>query len=184
MNNVVDSVCCPLPEFDEFDIFFSNSITPFHIEEENENEIFISSCDSTSPQVDSVVCMQTEVKGDEESATGEEISTINQCGGGLPQTANQSMQSKLHNCPKHLVKFLAQALDLNRLDKLDYRESFGEITSEVRAAVKGLLDLLYMSHKGKIRSTSKELLKIVFETHSEKNNKFRLLQNHRIRNYF
>lgn len=94
------------------------------------------------------------------------------------------MQSKLHNCPKHLVKFLAQALDLNRLDKLDYREAFGEISSEVRAAIKGLLDLLYMSHKGKIRSTSKELLKIVFETHSEKNNKFRLLQNNRIRNYF
>lgn len=38
-----------------------------------------------------------------------------------------STQSKLHNCPKHLIKFLAQALELNSLEKLNLQSIFGDI---------------------------------------------------------
>jgi hypothetical protein len=96
----------------------------------------------------------------------------------------QPLQSKLHNCPKHLVKFLAQALDLTHLDKLDCSMVFAHMTPSGRLAIKGLLEILQLSYKGKIKSTSKELLKIVFENGSERNKKFRLLSNSRIRNFF
>ena len=51
-------------------------------------------------------------------------------------------------------------------------------------AFKSLLDLIWMSHKRKLKSVSKELLKIVFETGSEKMNRLRLLHNPIIRNCF
>jgi hypothetical protein len=102
---------------------------------------------------------------------------------GSPEETN-SGQSKLHNCPKHLVKFLAQALDLNRLERLDYATVFIQLTPAARSAIKGLLEILQLSHKGKIKSTSKELLKIVFENGVEQNKKFKLLNNSRIRNFF
>lgn len=47
-----------------------------------------------------------------------------------------------------------------------------------------MLEILQLSHKGKIKSTSKELLKIVFENDTELNKKFRLLGNSRIRSVF
>lgn len=82
------------------------------------------------------------------------------------------------------MKFLAQALDLTHLDRLNYEEVFPRMSNGGRVAIKGLLEILLGSHKGKIKSTSKELLKIVFETGSERNRKFKLLNNIRIRNYF
>jgi hypothetical protein len=123
------------------------------------------------------------VKQEEESApaTTHETSEV---GLAEPLVESHSRQSKLHNCPKHLVKFLAQALDLVHLDKLDFDKVFGHMTSGGLSAIKGLLEILLFSHKGKIKSTSKELLKIVFESGSEKNRKFKLLNNQKIRTFF
>ena len=49
---------------------------------------------------------------------------------------------------------------------------------------KELLELLWQAHKGKIKSVSKELLKVIFETGSEKMGRLKLLQNPTIKSCF
>ena len=82
------------------------------------------------------------------------------------------------------MKFLAQALDLNHLERLNYSVVFCQLNPLAQIAIKGLLEILQLSHKGKIKSTSKELLKIVFENGVEQNKKFKLLNNSRIRSFY
>lgn len=150
-------------ELDPFDEFFGPTTNYVFLcdEQEASNQIFTSS-ENQSP----VTAVNAQVEPDfikEEEDTP--ITTIQETVTHDNIKFNEeghSGQSKLHNCPKHLVKFLAQALDLNRLDRLDYASTFDDLTVAGRAAIRGLLELLQMAHKGKIKSTSKELLKIVF----------------------
>jgi hypothetical protein len=50
--------------------------------------------------------------------------------------------------------------------------------------LRGLLKIIILSHRGLIKSMSRELLKIVFETKSETISKLRLLENSYIREVF
>lgn len=54
----------------------------------------------------------------------------------------------------------------------------------LRMHLRGLLKIIILSHRGLIKSMSRELLKIVFETKSETISKLRLLENSYIREVF
>lgn len=166
-----------VPESDIFDQFFFDNGNQFAYQEDSDVEIFL-------PDEPVFECAAPHSKNEEESApasTTHETTSV-EAQEAFPES--RSLQSKLHNCPKHLVKFLAQALDLAHLDRFNFEEVFGQVSSAGRAAIKGLLEILLQSHKGKIKSTSKELLKIIFETGAERNRKFKLLSNQRIRAFF
>lgn len=54
----------------------------------------------------------------------------------------------------------------------------------LRSQLRGLLRILILSHRGQIKSMSRELLKIVFETKSETIGKLRLLENPHVKEVF
>lgn len=62
---------------------------------------------------------------------------------------------------------LIQALELTNAGNLRLGLPFVLMPLPIQSALCGLLNLLLLTHQGKIRSTSKELLKLVFETGSE-----------------
>ena len=58
------------------------------------------------------------------------------------------------------------------------------MNEEELTTFKELLELLWQAHRGRIKSVSKELLKVVFETGSEKLGRLKLLQNPTIKSCF
>ena len=95
----------------------------------------------------------------------------------------KAAQSDLHNCPKHLIKFIIECLGFPNNQILNSDE-LASVAGGVRENLKSLLGILENCFKGRIKSFSKELLKIVFEEGAERIGKLKLLQNNYIKKAF
>lgn len=79
---------------------------------------------------------------------------------------------------------LTLALELNNAEDVRLGSQFVLLPLKVQEAIRGLLNLLLLTHQNKIRSTSKELLKLIFETNAEQQKRLTLLGNHYVRSFF